>query len=59
MNISANVEELSKTLNDSTTQLEFNQAVYDMDIISGSGPCPYVNRILEGNVKLSQEVTRF
>jgi hypothetical protein len=40
-----------------SSQFTFNQAVYDLDIISGSGPCPYVNRILEGNVKLSQEVT--
>jgi hypothetical protein len=35
----------------------FDQAVYDLDIISGSGVCPVVNRILEGKIKLSKEVT--
>jgi hypothetical protein len=37
--------------------LTFNEALYDLDIISGSGKCPVVNRILEGKVKLSPEVT--
>jgi hypothetical protein len=37
--------------------LTFNEALYDLDIISGSGDCPVVNRILEGKVKLSKEVT--
>ena len=36
--------------------LTFNEALYDLDIISGSR-CPVVNRILEGKVKLSKEVT--
>jgi hypothetical protein len=36
--------------------LTFNEALYDLDIISGSD-CPVVNRILEGKVKLSKEVT--
>jgi len=36
--------------------LSFNEALYDLDIISGSD-CPVVNRILEGKVKLSKEVT--
>lgn len=39
-----------------SSQFNFNEAVYDLDIISGSD-CPYVNRILEGKVKLSKEVT--
>jgi len=39
-----------------SSQFTFNEAVYDLDIISGSD-CPYVNRILEGKVKLSKEVT--
>jgi hypothetical protein len=39
-----------------SSQFTFNEAVYDLDIISGSN-CPYVNRILEGKVKLSKEVT--
>ena len=40
-----------------SSQFNFSQAVYDLDIISGSGPCPYVSRMLEGNIKLSKEVT--
>jgi hypothetical protein len=36
--------------------LTFNEALYDLDIISGSD-CPIVVRILEGKVKLSKEVT--
>lgn len=39
-----------------SSQFTFNEAVYDLDIISGSD-CPIVNRILEGKVKLSKEVT--
>jgi len=35
----------------------FDTAIYDLDIISGSGDCPVVVRILEGKVKLSKEVT--
>jgi hypothetical protein len=38
---------------------DFDTAVYDLDIISGSGDCPVVNRILEGKVRLSKEVTTF
>ena len=38
--------------------LTFDQAVYDLEIYSGSGACPYVIRLLEGNIKLSKEVTR-
>ena len=34
----------------------FDEAVYDLDIVSGSS-CPVVNRILEGKIKLSKEVT--
>ena len=33
-------------------------AKYDLEIRSGSGVNTYVDRILEGNVKLSKEVTR-
>ena len=40
-----------------SSMFNFNEASYDLDIISGSGACPYVNRILEGKVKLSKEVT--
>jgi hypothetical protein len=41
-----------------SSMLNFDQAVYDLEIYSGSGACPYVIRLLEGNVKLSKEVTR-
>lgn len=37
----------------SSSLLTFDQAVYDLEIASGS----YVNRILQGGVKLSKEVT--
>jgi len=40
----------------SSSALSFNEAVYDLEIYSGSD-CPYVIRLLEGNVKLSQEIT--
>jgi hypothetical protein len=39
-----------------SSMLTFNEAIYDLDIISGSS-CPVVVRILEGKVKLSKEVT--
>lgn len=38
----------------SSSLLNFDQAVYDLEIFSGS----FVSRILEGQVKLSKEVTR-
>jgi hypothetical protein len=41
-----------------SSMLTFDQAVYDLEIYSGSGACPYVIRLLEGNIKLSKEVTR-
>ena len=40
-----------------SSMLTFDEAIYDLDIISGSGDCPIVVRILEGRVKLSKEVT--
>ena len=42
----------------SSSALNFNQGVYDLTIYSGSGDCTYVVRLLEGNVQLSQDVTR-
>lgn len=41
-----------------SSQFAFDEASYDIDIISGSN-CPIVSRILEGKVKLSKEVTIF
>ena len=40
-----------------SSMLTFAEALYDLDIISGSGDCPTVTRILEGKVKISKEVT--
>jgi hypothetical protein len=40
-----------------SSMFNFDTALYDLDLVSGSGPCPVVNRILEGKVKLSREVT--
>ena len=41
----------------SSSQLNFDLASYDLEISSGSGNCYIVNRLLEGRVKLSKEVT--
>lgn len=41
----------------STSAFTFNQAVYDLEIASGSGDCTIVTRLVEGNVKLIKEVT--
>jgi len=40
----------------SSSQLDFNEAVYDLEIASGSD-YPVVTRLLEGQVKLSKNVT--
>ena len=37
--------------------LNFDQAVYDLEIASGSGDCAVVTRLIEGNIKLIKEVT--
>ena len=37
--------------------LTFNEAVYDLEIYSGSAHCPFTIRLIEGKVKLSKEVT--
>lgn len=43
----------------SSSILNFNNAKYDLEIYSGSiGGCPITTRILEGQVKLSKEITR-
>ena len=41
-----------------SSALTFDEALYDLEIYSGSGDCPYTVRLLEGKVKLSKEVTR-
>ena len=44
----------------SSSALNFNGARYDLEIYSGSvGSCPITTRILEGQVNLSRETTRF
>jgi len=40
----------------SSSQLDFNEAVYDLEIATGS-TYPVVTRLLEGNVKLDKNVT--
>jgi len=40
----------------SSSLLDFNEAVYDLEIVTGS-VYPIVTRVLEGKVKLSKEVT--
>ena len=42
----------------SSSLFTFSEAVYDLEIVSGSGAGQAVTRILEGKVKLSKEVTR-
>jgi hypothetical protein len=42
----------------SSSAFAFDEAHYDLEIYSGSGVTQVVNRILEGRVKLSKEVTR-
>lgn len=42
----------------SSSMLSFNEAVFDLEIYSGSGVSVYVKRLLEGGVKMSKEVTR-
>ena len=37
--------------------LDFTNAVYDLEIASGSGNCAHVTRILQGNIKLSKNIT--
>jgi len=37
--------------------LDFGQAVYDLEIYSNATP-PVVTRLIEGNIRLSKEVTR-
>lgn len=42
----------------SSSNLSFSTGVYDLEIYSGSGNTEYVQRILEGKVKLSKQATR-
>ena len=42
----------------SSSLFTFSDAVYDLEIVSGSGSGQTVTRILEGKVKLSKEVTK-
>jgi len=42
----------------SSSALDFNKAFYDLEIVSGSGDCAIVTRLLEGTVTLSKEVTK-
>ena len=42
----------------SSSNLTFDTAYYDLELYSGSMSCPYTIRLLEGQVKISKEVTR-
>jgi hypothetical protein len=41
----------------SSSLLTFDNAFYDLEISSGSGVCSVVTRLIEGKVKLVQEIT--
>lgn len=41
-----------------SSQLTFNQGLYDLEIYSGSGECAFTLRLIQGTVKVSKEVTR-
>lgn len=41
----------------SSSAFTFDEAYYDIEIVSGSCPSATVNRILQGKIKLSREVT--
>lgn len=41
----------------SSSQLSFHEGYYDLELMSGSGDCMTVTRLLMGQVKLSNEVT--
>ena len=41
----------------SSSQLSFNEGFYDLELMSGSGDCTTVTRLLMGQVKLSNEIT--
>jgi hypothetical protein len=42
----------------SSSLFNFDKAYYDLELISGSGTCQRVVRLLQGKIKLSKEVTR-
>ncbi len=42
----------------SSSLLNFDKAHYDLELISGSGACAQVIRVLQGRIKLSKEVTK-
>jgi hypothetical protein len=41
----------------SSSALSFTEASYDLEIVSGSGNCAVVTRLIEGKITLSKEVT--
>ena len=41
-----------------SSALTFNEALYDLELYSGSGDCSYTVRLLEGRVQLSKQVTK-
>ena len=43
---------------ESSSLFSFDKAHYDIELVSGSGACTEVIRLLQGKIKLSKEVTR-
>ena len=41
-----------------TANFNFDKAQYDLELVSGSGDFPHVERILQGRIKLSKEITK-
>lgn len=41
----------------SSSAFTFDQAYYDLELVTTSGGCEYVTRLLQGKIKLSKEVT--
>jgi len=41
----------------SSSALNFTDAFYDLEVVSGSGNCAVVTRLIQGKVTLSKEIT--
>jgi len=41
----------------SSSALNFDEAFYDLEVVSGSGNCAVVTRLIQGKITLSKEIT--
>jgi hypothetical protein len=41
----------------SSSALNFDEAFYDLEVVSGSGNCAVVTRLVQGKITLSKEIT--